>query len=404
MLNPTRKLLCSYCFRHFGPEDIHWRCNSNKCTSTGLQPDVQYTEYQREFNPHAAPPPLMPHWFPSPPPKSKLQRILPGRKLGVCDQCSRESSQRLCPHCHNELPFTVDTTESHIIAVLGAKAVGKTNYIAVLINELRKLGAEFEFTLLDLNDYTTSTYKNDFYQPLFRNKKVIDMTQKEAGGRPLMYRLKFLGKGELFNRNRCLTLVFFDTAGENLDSDSRIGLRNRYLTHASGLLLLVDPLQIEGVRDRLEGTGCPLPSEFTEPTEILQRIVRVFHSERPMGGTKKIDVPVAVAFTKSDVLRDYKLLPPGNAIYNQPRHQGVFREDTRQQISDELNALFVNWKTTELEQLMQGEFKEHSYFGLSSLGEAPDPSGQLFAISPFRVEDPLLWLLSRLGYLKTQKA
>jgi len=400
LLSTSKNLLCSYCFQYFSPDEIHWRCSTNQCRQYIGVDDI-YTAYIREFNPQAPAPPPMAYWFKTPPPKSGLAKFIPSKKLGACDKCTRESTQRLCPHCHNDLPFTVDTTESHIIAILGAKAVGKTNYIAVLINELRKLGGDFEFTLLDLNDHTTTTYKRDFYDPLFRNKQVVGMTQQEGDKRPLMYRLKFSGKNDILNRTKCLTLVFFDTAGENLNEEASIAIRNRYLTHASGLLLLVDPLQVEGVRDRLAGTGCPLPGEFTSPIEVLNRIVRVFQSHRTKANNKKIDVPVAVAFTKSDVLRDYKLLPPGNAVYGQPRHDRHFREDVRQQISDELNSLFTSWKTTELEQVLTMEFSAHSYFGLSSLGEAPDSSGSLSTIAPFRVEDPLLWLLTQLGYMKT---
>jgi hypothetical protein len=408
----NKQMLCPYCFEYFRLEQIHWRCGNTTCRAPGAPPsdppgeiDMKYAEFQTRFQTGGTTSNRLLHAFAvteTPSFFGKMAGKLRQRQEASCDWCKRTTKTRLCPHCHNRLPYGAGTTDNHIIAIIGAKEVGKSHYITVLIEQFREqVGADFGITLLSLNDNTTSRYKNDFYNPLYKQKQKLEATQTFSND-ALMFRLKFHNEHDPFHQSRCLTLVFFDTAGENLDAEETMTARNRYLMHASAIILLVDPLQIDKIRDDLGSRNCPLPQSHTEPFEIVERLIALFHNYTRLKTQAKIDVPLAVAFTKSDVLRDFGVLRPDNAVYTQSRHQGKFQSSIFRQIHDEIQAILTTWSGLKLDSTLQQDFKTYAYFCLSSLGEAPAPDGSLATISPFRVEDPFLWCLTKLGYVKPQ--
>ena len=68
----------------------------------------------------------------------------------ICDVCKQESTTRLCPNCHFELPYDIGQTDQRIIAIIGGRDTGKTHYIASLIMRLKyEVGEEFWFYRAD---------------------------------------------------------------------------------------------------------------------------------------------------------------------------------------------------------------------------------------------------------------
>src|SRR5699024_9797523 len=103
---------------------------------------------------------------------------------------------------------------------------------------------------------------------------------------PLIYSLTFLKKNGFFKKmfgsktaSQSISLTFYDTAGENLDSESSMLTFNRYLAHASGIILLLDPLQLPNVRNELHNK-VHLPEENTDVTEVLNRTIEVVRQEQ----------------------------------------------------------------------------------------------------------------------------
>lgn len=59
-----------------------------------------------------------------------------------CDKCGHTSYTVICPHCHNMIPKEMVEHKGYIISIIGARSSGKTNYITVLIDQLRKYGSK----------------------------------------------------------------------------------------------------------------------------------------------------------------------------------------------------------------------------------------------------------------------
>jgi hypothetical protein len=52
--------------------------------------------------------------------------------------------------------------------------------------------------------------------------------------------------------------------------------------------------------------------------------------------------------------------------------------------------------------LIDKKFLSKAFFGISSLGDSPS-MGKIMQISPFRIEEPLLWILWKLKYIGSRK-
>lgn len=323
---------------------------------------------------------------------------IPG--VAVC-QCGMKTTKQVCPHCHNELPSQFGTTETRTIALIGAKEAGKSHYIAVLINELRnRVGMSFNASLNALDEQTIKRYKEDFRRFIYDKREVIPATisaRAQINVRyPLAYRFSIKRRGMFpFNGLHVSSLVFFDTAGEDLKHIDLMSTETKYLANSDGLIFLLDPLQIPAVRDLVD-SSTPLPSVDTEPQEIIGRAATLIRQMRQMSPTEKIKMPVALAFSKLDAIRH--LFDPGSPVHEASRHDGSFDVTDSQRVSDNMRAYLSRWVGAGLDIFLQHNFENYAYFGLSALGSPPDLNGRLpFGVVPFRVEDPLLWILYQLG-------
>ena len=80
-----------------------------------------------------------------------------------CPSCKHQTTKRLCPHCHMELPHTTGDLRNYIFALIGAKDSGKSHYLAVLITQIRKhLGPDLDLLLEPINDYTIRRFREQF--------------------------------------------------------------------------------------------------------------------------------------------------------------------------------------------------------------------------------------------------
>jgi len=318
-------------------------------------------------------------------------------KKPVCEECGQPLVTMVCPKCGGELPLNIGTAKSYPIAIIGAKETGKSNYVAVLINQLKnEIGRSFNCALMACGDKTLNRYRTEFYDPLYRRRTCV--RGSDAGDvDPLIYSLIFQRKGGLFKKtvNDAVSLTFFDTAGENLNSLASMQTFNRYLYHSSGIILLLDPLQLPAVRDELQGK-IRLPEENTDVNTILNRTIEIIRTGSGLTDmSQKIDIPIAIAFTKIDAVDE--LLDPASCLKNDSSHikKGAFDTIDFEDANQEMQSLVESWLGMELYQTVSSQFSNFAFFGLSALGSNPDMDNKIPKFRPFRVADPFLWILSQ---------
>lgn len=317
-----------------------------------------------------------------------------------CNICNAELKTVICYNCGFEIPNDLFYTDNFPIAVIGAKAAGKTNYVAVLIDQLKgDVGRSFNCALKASGEGTISRYKTEFYNPIFRNK---ECPQGNIAGEvePLIYTLMLGGEKKLFGSTapKSIMLTFFDTAGENLDSKTMLQSHNRYISFSSGIILLLDPLQLPGVREQLTGK-INLPAEHTDPVEIITRITDIIREGNNIR-EGYINIPLAVVFTKIDAVST--LLDPSSSLHNNSIHiqKGAFDKKDFNDINTEIQSLVDEWAGKELHNTINKNYNNYGYFGLSALGSNP-VDNKITKFRPFRVTDPFLWLLSINKIIKT---
>ncbi len=328
--------------------------------------------------------------------------LIPNNKKSSCMACKDASKLVFCPELHKEIPREFLDGQSLPIALIGAKASGKSNYIGVLINEIRhKMSIRFNCTLsISCSEESRSYYQNYYYRPIFEQSNVVTAT--DAGEiPPLIFPVRFLD-----NKNRIknmATLTFYDTAGENFDSTEEMLVYNRYVPNSRGIILLLDPLQVDSIRKQLTGK-MTLPNKNTDVNEVLSRVVDNIRRVKNVKG--QIKIPLAIAFTKLDALEQFDILPQESCLREESEHtkRGVFVNSDFEACDNEMRALLENFLDAELIQLMKN-FEKSAFFGVSSLGEVPSGGVKLSSdtVKPRRVLDPLLWLLAENNYIKRVK-
>lgn len=389
-----RQLICPYCFERYPAHQVAFRCINPNASRCALEEDKPLGEYQRL----AAPPRLPPVFSPR---SSWLRQAYEA----TC-ACGMRTTKTVCPHCHNELPSQFGSTDSYTIALIGAKEAGKSHYIAVLINELtNRVGQNFNASLNALDEQTIQRYKQDFRRYIYEKREVIPATLSARAlmnvRYPLVYRLSLERLKSVFKRLRVSTLVFFDTAGEDLTHLDLMSTETKYLANSHGIIFLLDPLQIRAVRDQLKTTTA-LPSENTDPQEIIGRVAQLIRQSHGLNQSEKIKTPVALAFSKVDEMHD--LFETGSPVHQAANHDGYFNTADAQQVNDSMRAHVAQWVGPGLDLFLQHNFETFSYFGVSALGAPPDPQGRLpMGVAPFRVEDPLLWILHKLKIVRGRR-
>jgi hypothetical protein len=202
---------------------------------------------------------------------------------------------------------------------------------------------------------------------------------------PLVARLSVGANGDS-NSN----LVFFDSAGEDLQSLDVLEREARYITQSHGLILLLDPLQIPAVRDELSGS-IELPEEAIDAYSMLGRVTGLIREARGIAANQPIDVPLALTVSKFDALRP--LLSEGHPVFSLPAYDGRFDPQIAGSISAAVRSDLAGWLGERLDSFVKQEFETAAYFGVSALGESPHGGRLPNGVAPHRVEDPILWML-----------
>jgi hypothetical protein len=194
-------------------------------------------------------------------------------------------------------------------------------------------------------------------------------------------------------------LSFFDTAGEDLRSQQSVEHNVRYLGAADGILLLLDPLQMDGAKE-LAAPGTRLPTPGTtddEPANVLENVTELLLSRTGRGPGGQISKPLAIVFTKMDaLLHDLRETSP---LRRPAPTTPYFDEQDGRAVHTEMQRLLARWNGSRIDKIAQLNYRRYRYFGVSALGESPTPDNRVppRGIRPYRVTSPILWILAQFG-------
>lgn len=413
LIAPWRQTFCPYCCNRFHLSDAPRRLADG--------PRVPDTVVGGFLN---IPPPDLGRVQP-PPPRGFWAKLF-GRFVIPDDW--RDGARKICPHDHMFLPTAAASGHltPKVVAIIGTRSSGKSNFFGVLINVLmRRFASEVGFAIFGQETFSVDEARPTNSDALYRKRyynKLFDPTAPEAilpTGRarelvtddspriPLIYRMQFHRCGWV-NRMRgrgALDLVIFDSAGEDLRDDDPQTLEQfyRFLLHAAGIIFILDPTQVKGIRDKLSAEVRASCKEVSDdaPDRLLTRVINFFQTRRGLTPGKRIPMPVAFAFSKSDVLGG--AFARGAHMHHDSQHPGGFNRADCEQVSSEVESCLAWGGEQRVVDMVRDLFGDYSFFALSALGQIPveQPGGRLSinSVKPKRVADPLLWILWRCGYI-----
>jgi len=406
-------LYCPYCYREFTEREITFRC-SGRTGPEGKRCGAEIDKPLRERTGFTG----------ALPPVFEADGRL---RAANCPQCAAESTTKVCPACHSQLPVHFGKVRSRLIALVGAKESGKTVYMTVLVHELmHRVGEDLNAAISGADDSTRLRFASEYEEPLYRDARLL-ATTTPAGSRdraPLVFRFTTEGRRLLARNGRPgragragrvgrvgrvgpfaaggpqrTLLSFFDTAGEDLRTAQSVEENVRYLAAADGIVLLLDPLQMRGAR-QLAATGTLLPTPGTvsdEPANVLENITDLIMAKTGVKANERIKKPLAVVFTKMDaLLHDLKETSP---LLRPPAHTPYFDERDSLDVHTEIQRLLSRWDGSRIDQIVRKNYRSYRFFGVSALGETPTEENRVSprGVRPYRVTGPFMWMLAQFG-------
>ena len=297
--------------------------------------------------------------------------------------------------CKTDLPYDAGLVDSETIAIIGGRATGKGTYFASLYQRLQgDIAADFDMLFRPVGDKAQQRLINNYIDPIFRRHTVLASTDSAQVNSETTEPMPFRLSRSSGNSLRALNLVFFDAAGEDMESLDVMSREYRYITTAAAVIFLLDPLQIPQVRQKLQ--GAPLPPEiFTaDPGFIVDRLRELYERAGLVRPEQPVSIPVAFTLTKIDAL--YPLLGRDSLLRRPGEHFGSFNDDDASSVHEEVWGYLRTWLGGGFTTRAEHGFSQGHYFAVSALGCNPGPDGRIETVSPIRVEDPLLWILRRM--------
>lgn len=407
MAGIKQTFVCPFCFETRKLSDVQFRCTNKRCDPVG---DVEMTKYENGDITNPKPAQMC---FPT---KTKVG--IP--KSEVCPKCHTTSYSVVCPACHNKLPLSTLEGTDMIISIVGSRATGKSHFVTVIINELlKRVAASYgdgNGGCMEGFDTTLSRYMGGAYQRLYNDRQKLDLTKSSVldinndAYRPYIFTLKIPYKKMFKEVVETYTLVFFDTAGEDLNDEDTMSTVNKYICKSSGIIFLLDPMQIPDVRNQLDDNTVTRasaidPRSATGADDIMTRVSNLIRNDRKMKPNEKIDIPVAAVFSKFDAIAG--IIPEGSTVLEPSNHcnKGAFDMNDWHNVDNEIQALLQEWGEQSFISQVNANYTNCSFFAASALGLGNNPkdNGSIDMPRPHRIEDALLWILKENGAIKASK-
>jgi hypothetical protein len=288
--------------------------------------------------------------------------------------------------------------------MVGSKGAGKTVLMTVMIQQLRRVIAQrFNADIAIAADNpdgmnSITEFMKSREQDLYKERHLPRGTGtfEEKGRVPIVLRWRANKKSTM--------LAFLDSAGEDFDNQETTSAL-RYLAACEYLIVALDPFSLPGARDQLSLPKQAIQSTDNAATLALNQITNQLRTNQSRAN-RKISVPVAIVFTKIDAFFPEMEKEEGNPIRATAPALPSYDEADGLAVHERMKVMLKEWDAWEIDIHMSQNYEDYRYFGVSALGAQPDYGrGELDpgGVRPHRVEDPMLWLLSKAKMVRTVK-
>lgn len=322
-------------------------------------------------------------------------------------------ARRVCPRCNKLLPER-EVDETLNIAIVGDTSSGKTHYIAVLIDQLKRgvimQAGNGSTRLISLNPGTDRKYHDVYYTPILQEKNArpggtlpgkFGPSGEPLQSDPLVYQLTIsdsrTGSARAFN------LLFYDISGEEIADPTLIVQFGEHILRADAIIYLADPVTMERVRRHLPRHLQPDPASISARSahEVLANIMYRYEQYQRIRPGENISIPTAITLSKSDLLR--YTIPVSDQrnylIFQRIMYDGKAHPKEFARMHEEVEACLRAYDEQTILKI-SGRFSSVNFFAASATGGPPDSNGKYIRIEPLHCLDPFLWILWKLGCIE----
>lgn len=361
-------------------------------------------------------------------------------------QTGEVCNRRVCPKCHNPLPDSYGRNTVKFATVIGITGAGKTVYLSQLLQRMKDYAVKAGLSAIVSNTGVRVFLENNTIKA---RTPLPGSTPASRFQQPLFYEM-VRDAGD--HRNITETFVLYDVAGEVFTDSTLINQFAPFVSHADGVIVLIDPMQFSAVSG-VTSTGIGLDHPVTALDAIHDIMSGGRHGE-------KCSIPFAICISKADTqsvqqvfdpeLRDMLRSDVRGIKDDQGFNRPLFNASDYNPIFAQLYRFIQNNEMV-LAQRMQTNYTNYAYFAFTALGcdvknfkkirddeyerikrqreinnEPPvsqyvlsndtslpdsifeqnnrgEPSIYQCPVGPVlpkRVEEPLLWLFHKLGYIE----
>lgn len=338
-----------------------------------------------------------------------------GVPFANCATCGEPTGKQVCPGCHSDLPDGWRDCVTTCLVMAGARASGKSIYIAVLKRQAELLAEAMGGALTFFDAYTRETYLRAYQEPLYEQRQLVQATpahhtpaapQRQA----LIFRMGMV-------QGRQHLLVVRDVAGENLEDATVDPVTFSFFQGADAIAFLFDPTRIARVRQQLAGVIPDQQAIGGDPLLVLDNLIRILQGGAAVR-SGKTSTPLAVVLAKFDALVELTKIEGGTALGALVDNPGAaFNRDPSLDevewdaadsdlLAAEVDSLLQRLDARSLLNTVTETFETSRLFAVSALGSAPATGSDVGArgIAPFRVLDPLKWAMTLSGALTSSAA
>lgn len=339
-----------------------------------------------------------------------VRRLLPTSIPNPADFGIRAAKLCPAPGCSMPLPNDLETLKTVSIAVAGVTSSSKSHLVAVVLNELlRRRGlASLGFPRVEADSASrTDAREFEWYQQLFLEgvrieaspESAVSVSANRSHFNPFILRI-------LPDRNdrarRGVLLLLYDISGEDLID---VAKRERYapfLHRADGLLFLLDPIGLRGLRRRMPAAalgreGERQPRDVQNQAGMIQAIIEEIRRKENLSADAVLQAPAAFVVAKADLVAEAVEAAGRPVPSTLRRRAGLAVDASARAVGDaEVRQLLLEHDEFQLLDAAEA-FTNAQFFAASALGgpEVEHEDGS-WAIEPdgWGALDPFAWLLA----------
>lgn len=311
----------------------------------------------------------------------------------------------VCPYCGENYFVDAGRYDEKIIVMLGSSRVGKTAYLAALVDEINPIYGQSRYPNIVIRDTVDKRYvnfKNNILET-YRQGKKITKTDESAGEVALFpLEIDMNGKTSIFYFVDLPGEVFVPRDEKERESGAASGrfiINHRKICYsADAFWFCIDPVQIDM---RLHGIN-----EATDKSDRVEMdmdmVLSNIENTVNMMGVTKTKTPTAVVITKSD------LIAPQENLYSNSQNIGgeclkdntQFRLDNYIGIANNVKRYLMSGNVKNIVPKIEKIFDFKSYFSVAAYGRNVESHEAENMKAPYGISLPFLWTITCLGYLR----